>query len=182
MGYDKELIEDLRVRGTVSGYHVPDEHSGSYLWGGDRAGARYYSVMDTVGGDNFRSGRWDPSSGQSKMTAIQGALTVSYKGLEVFGFYENMTGVRRGADQHFNQLGIQAKYSYKSFYLATRYNTVDDNNGSTVDRLNVGAGWFMTENVLVKLDYVNQNYNGPAHGHLDGGSFNGLVLEAAISF
>jgi hypothetical protein len=116
------------------------------------------------------------------MTTIQGALTVGFKGLEVFGFYENMTGVRRGADQHFNQLGVQAKYSYKSFFLATRYNTVDDNNGSTVNRLNVGGGWFMTENVLVKLDYVNQKYEGPAHGHLDGGMFSGLVLEAGISF
>ena len=182
VGYDTELNDDFRVRGTVSGYHVPEGHSGSYLWGGDRAGARYYSVMDTVGGDNFRSGRWDPASGQSQMTAIQGALTLGFKGLEVFGFYENMTGVRRGADQHFNQLGVQAKYAYKSFYVATRYNTVDNNEGSTVNRLNAGLGWFMTDNVVVKLDYVNQAYNGPAHGHLEGGTFNGLVFEAGISF
>jgi len=182
VGYDTELDNDLRLRGTVSGFHVPDGHSGAYLWGGDRAGARYYSVMDTIDGDNFRSGRWDPSSGQSQMTTIQGALTVGFKGLEVFGFYENMTGMRRGADQHFNQLGVQAKYAYKSFFLATRYNTVDNNEGSTVNRLNVGGGWFMTENVVVKLDYVNQQYEGPAHGHLDGGMFSGLVFEAGISF
>jgi len=182
LGYDSQINEDLRIRATVSGYHVPEGHSGSYLWSGDRAGARYYSVMDTVGGDNFRSGRWDPSSGQTQMNSYQAALFASFKGLELFGFYETMTGVRGGADQNFTQIGVQAKYSYKSLYAATRYNIVDNNAGSTVDRFNVGVGWYFVDNVLIKVDYVSQNYNGPAHLHLDGGHFGGLVLEAAISF
>jgi len=182
VGYDKQLNEDLRVRATASGYHVPEGHSGSYLWGGDRAGARYYSVMDTVGGDNFRSGRWDPGSGQTKMTAIQGALFVQFQGLEVFGFYETMSGVSRGNDQNYSQIGAQLKYNIKSFYVAGRYNMVDNNAGSTVSRINLGGGWFMTPNVLVKLDYVTQSYMGAAHGHLDGGKFNGFVIEAAIGF
>ncbi len=182
VGYDKQLNEDLRLRATASGYHVPEGHSGSYLWAGDRAGARYYGVMDTIAGDNFRSGRWDPNSGQSQMTAIQGALFVQFQGLEVFGFYEMMNGVRNGSDQNFSQLGAQLRYNIKSFYVAGRYNMVDDNNGSTVSRINFGGGWFMTPNVLVKLDYVTQSYTGPAHAHLEGGKFSGIVLEAAIGF
>jgi hypothetical protein len=182
VGYDKQINDDLRLRGTVSGYHVPEGHSGSYLWGGDRAGARYYNVMDTVGGANFRSGRWDPSSGQSQMTAIQAALFAQFHGLEVFGFYEMMNGVRKTVDQNFTQIGVQAKYNIKSFFVATRYNLVNDNNGSTVSRINFGGGWFMTDNIVVKLDYVTQSYMGPAHGYLDGGKFNGLVIEAGISF
>ena len=182
LGYDSELTEGLRVRATVSGYHVPDGHSGSYLWSGDRAGARYYSVMDTIDGDNFRSGRWDPGSGQSKMSAYQGALLAQFKGLELFGFYEMMSGVLRGSDQNFTQLGIQAKYTYRSLYAVVRYNKVDDKMNSSVNRINLGLGWFLTDHVLMKLDYVIQNYIGPAHAYLDGGHFNGLVLEAGISF
>lgn len=185
VGYDKELSDDFRVRATLSGYHVPDGHSGAYLWGGDRAGARYYQVMETVaaeGADNFRSGRWDPSSGQSQMTSLMANVFVQFNGLEVFGIYETMNGMRRGADQNYTQIALQALYRINDFYIGTRYNAVDNNSGSTVTRMNFGGGWTMVENVLVKLDYVNQSYSGPAHGDIDGGKFNGLVLEAAISF
>ena len=182
LAYDKQINEDLRVRASLSGYHVPDGHSGSTLWGGDRAGARYYGVMDTVGGDNFKSGRWDPGSGQTKMNSYQANIFVQFHGLELFGLYETMKGVLRNADQHFTQTAVQAKYNYKTFYVATRYNTVNDNNGSTVTRLNVGGGWHMLESVVMKLDYVTQSYKGVAHGVIDGGKFNGVVLEAGISF
>lgn len=184
VGYDKNLTEDLRVRATLSGYHVGEGHSGSYLWGGDRAGARYYNVMQTAAaeGDNFRSGRWDPGSGQSQMNSYMANVFVKFHGLEVFGIYENMKGVKRGADQHFTQTAAQAIYRLGSFYVGTRLNKVDNHDGSTVNRTNIGGGWNMTNNVLVKLDYVNQKYDGPAHGEIDGGKFNGVVLEAAISF
>jgi len=184
VGYDKNITEDLRVRATLSGYHVGEGHSGSYLWAGDRAGARYYSVMQTADAtaDNFRSGRWDPNSGQSEMNSYMANLFVKFHGLEVFGIYENMKGVRNGSDQHFTQTAAQAIYRIGTFYVGTRFNKVDDNDGSTVNRANFGGGWYMTPNTLVKLDYVNQKYDGPAHGEIDGGKFNGVVLEAAISF
>ena len=97
-----------------------------------------------------------------------------YKGLELFLVYEDMKGVKSGKDQHFTQSAIQALYRIGSFYIATRYNKVSDNEDdeSTVDRLNVGGGWFMTKNVVMKADYVKQNYDGPAHKYADGGSYN----------
>lgn len=186
-GYDKQINDDLRLRGTVSGYLVPEGHSSSYLWGGDRAGARYYDVMlwndqGLMSSGNYKTGRWDPASGQSEMFSYMVNLYAEYKGLEVFGFYENMNGVRRGVDQNYTQTAVQAIYNVNSFYVGGRYNNVSNNSGSTVTRYNVGGGFFMTENVLLKLDYVNQMYSGPAHGYADGGKFNGLVFEAAISF
>lgn len=188
-GYDTELNDDLRIRGTVSGYLVPEGHSSSYLWGGDRAGARYYDVMlwhnkGLQSDSDFRTGRWDPASGQSEMFSYQANLFVKYLGLELFGMYEKMNGMRRGAEQNFSQLGVQATYTIGQFYVGTRYNLVNDNaeSNSNVTRLNLGGGWNMTDNVLVKLDYVTQNYTGPAHGNIDGGQFSGLVMEAAISF
>ncbi len=184
LGYDTNVNDDLRLRGTFSGYHVRKGHSGSYLWDGDRAGARYYNVMQTVAaeGDNFRSGRWSPGSGQTEMNSYMGNLFIKLYGLELFGVYEDMKGVRNNNDQHFTQTALQAIYRIHSFYAGTRLNKVSDNNGSTVNRTNIGGGWYMIDNILLKLDYVVQNYDGPAHGNLNGGKFNGVVFEAAIAF
>ncbi|MDD4754974.1 MAG: hypothetical protein PHG29_02745 [Prolixibacteraceae bacterium] len=184
LGYDKDINNDLRIRGSLSGFHAGEGHSGAYLWGGDRAGARYYNVMQTATatGDNFNSGRWTPGSGQTEMNSYMANLFAKYHGLEVFGIFESMKGVRNNADQHFTQTALQAIYRIGSFYVGTRLNKVSDNDGSTVNRTNIGGGWYMVDNVLIKLDYVTQKYDGPAHGEIDGGKFNGLVFEAAISF
>lgn len=185
LAYDKQVTDDLRLRASLSGFHVGEGHSGAYLWDGDRAGARYYNVMQlkTATADNFRSGRWSPGSGQTEMNTYMANLFVQFHGLEVFGIYENMKGLSsKGADLHFTQTAVQALYRLGSFYVGTRLNKVDDNNGSTVSRTNLGGGWNMTDNILVKLDYVNQKYEGAAHAAINGGKFNGVVLEAAISF
>jgi hypothetical protein len=184
MGYDKDITDDLRLRGTISGFHVGEGHSGAYLWGGDRAGARYYSVMQpvTASGDNFTSGRWTPGSGQTEMNSYMANLFAKFHGLELFGIFESMKGVRNNADQHYTQTALQAIYRIGSFYVGTRLNKVSDNDRSEVNRTNIGGGWYMLNNVLVKLDYVTQKYDGPAHGEIDGGKFDGLVIEAAISF
>jgi len=141
----------------------------SYLWDGDRAGARYYNVMQTA-------------AGQSEMNSYMANIFAQFHGLEVFGIYESMKGVRNNAGQHFTQTALQAIYNIGRFYVGTRLNKVDNNDGSTVNRTNIGGGWYMVDNVVVKLDYVNQKYEGNAHGSIDGGKFNGLVPEAAISF
>lgn len=109
-------------------------------------------------------------------------LFAQFKGLEVFGIYETMKGVRGGNDQEFTQTALQGLYRFGDFYAGGRWNKVDNNNGTTVQRTNIGGGWNMVQYVLVKLDYVMQQYEGPAHGAIDGGEFKGLVLEAAISF
>ncbi len=187
LAYDNNVNDDVRLRASVSGYHVPEGHSGSYLWSGDRAGARYYDVMlpadaSPQNASNFRTGRWDPGSGQTQMNSYMANIYAELYGYEVFGVYENMKGVKSEADQHFTQTALQALYRMGKFYVGTRLNKVDNNDGSTVSRTNIGCGWFMTNNVLLKLDHVDQKYEGPAHGDIDGGKFNGVVFEAAISF
>ncbi len=187
LGYDKQVNDDFRIRGTVSGYHVGDSPTGTYLWDGDRAGARYYGVMDLQGEDNFRSGRWSPGSGQTEMNSYMFNIFAKYKGLELFTILEDMKGVKGGSDQHFTQSAVQLLYRVGSFYLGGRYNKVISKEGeeSSVDRLNLGGGWNMTDNILIKADYVTQNYDGPEAGgkaYYDGAKFNGLVIEAAIAF
>jgi hypothetical protein len=61
----------------------------------------------------------------------------------------------------------------------------ETSNGEDIDinRLQLGGGWFMTNNVLAKVEYVNQNYDGFATDNiLHEGEFSGLMLEAVISF
>ncbi len=184
LAYNKDITDDLHLRASISGYHVGEGHSGSTLWDGDRAGARYYSVMQptTATADNFRSGRWSPGANQTEMNSYMANLFAKFHGLELFGIYETMKGVRNNADQHFNQTALQAIYRLGSLYAGTRLNKVDNNDGSSVKRTNIGGGWYIIDNVIMKLDYVIQKYEGPAHGSIDGGKFNGIVLEAAISF
>lgn len=191
VGYDTQINDDVRLRGAFSGYHVGDKHSGSTLWDGDRAGARYYNVMQLLDVDtpsnntkdaNFRSGRWGAGTNQTQMNSYMGNIYAELYGFELFGLYEFMKGKKGTLDQEFTQLAVQAIYRFNDIYLGARYNKVDNNNGSTVDRTNFGGGWNMLETVVVKLDYVTQKYKGAAHNAIDGGKFNGIVLEAAISF
>jgi nucleoside-specific outer membrane channel protein Tsx len=52
-----------------------------------------------------------------------------------------------------------------------------------VDRWQVGAGWFMTNNILVKGEYVTQSYNDYPTGAAEtNAEFDGLMIEGVISF
>ncbi|MEI7504452.1 MAG: hypothetical protein WCJ61_14325, partial [Paludibacter sp.] len=53
----------------------------------------------------------------------------------------------------------------------------------SISRLAVGAGWFVTKNIMAKVEYVNQKYKGFLAGTInDGAEFHGLSAEAVISF
>ena len=51
-------------------------------------------------------------------------------------------------------------------------------------RINFGGGWFMTKNVLAKIEYVKQTYDGAGWNgsQYQGAEFNGVVIEATIGF
>ena len=52
-----------------------------------------------------------------------------------------------------------------------------------IDRFAFSGGWFITKNIMTKLEYVTQNYDGfPQSDLRSGGKFNGIVLEAVIGF
>ncbi len=191
LGYDNQLNEDLRVRLTGSIYTNQGTTTGHWLYGGDRAGARYYNVLRTIDGDgsNFE-GRFNPRFTQ--MTALQVNPFIKYKGLEFFGIYEV---VQNGADQGdgaFTQTAGELLYRFgrnEKLYLAGRYNVISGmmiNGAPTQDinRVNIGGGWFMTNNIVTKVEYVSQNYDGAGWGGTKyaGAGFNGIMVEAAISF
>ena len=186
LGYDKQLNDDLRVRLTGSFYSSSDKNTRDYIYGGDRAGSRYYAVAD---GGNF-SGRYNPRF--SYLTSFQINPFVKFQGFEFFGVYEVANNGDDSAGGGFTQLGAEALYRFgadEQWYLGGRYNSVSgevSDNASTVDinRINVGAGWFLTKNVLTKIEYVSQKYDGAGFDSTlyQGAEFDGIVIEAAISF
>src|SRR6185369_15449889 len=193
LGYDKQLNQDLRLRLTGSIYTV-NNTSTTYLYGGDRAGSRYFKVMDAVGAStNDFSGRINPAL-KTNMTSIMINPFVKFKGLEFFGVFETTSGrdkAKDAGDRTWTQLAGELLYRFGSrqqLYLGARYNTVSGQlTGETttvsVDRINFGGGWFMTRNILAMVEYNSQSYHDYKAGStFAGGKFNGFVIQACIAF
>jgi hypothetical protein len=146
VGYDNTVAEDLRVRLTGSLYTTKSSIS-STLYSGDRAGSRYYFVMEAVNAtakDNFTSGRINPNF-KDNVTAFVVNPFVKFKGFEVFGTYEVMKGnsqVENGEiqstdpaqpflskleDRKFNQYAVDALYRFANdkMYIGGKYNVVE---------------------------------------------------------
>lgn len=145
-GYDNFVADDLRVRLTGSLYTTKSSIS-STLYSGDRAGSRYYLVMEALNAnakDNFTSGRVNPNF-KDNVTAIMVNPFVKFKGLEFFGTYEVMKGnsqVENGEIQSndpaqpaltklenrsFNQYAVDALYRFANdkVYIGGKYNVVE---------------------------------------------------------
>ncbi len=202
VGIDRRVNEALRVRLTGSFIAENGYNNGDHLYNGDRAGSRYYNIFNAnvngnlVSGGDF-AGRFTP--GFKNNTSYQINPFIQYKGLEFFGIYEVSKGNRTEGNEKgsFTQLGTEVVYRFGElgqFYLAGRYNSVSGNkeyatggtkpNEQKINRTNIGGGWFMTKNILMKAEYVNQSYNSdPIWGNtLSGAEMSGLVIEAVISF
>lgn len=204
LGYDAEIDEDIRVRATASVF--TGKNHGLSLYSGDRAGSRYYLVMkqqkDSLSNaTNITTGHLlgdyypDQFGTVTQDNSVMLNLYTEFKGFHLFGTYELAKGSNRNwnaaknkydfTDFTFNQFAIEGLYYFgkeKQFYLGTRYNIVQDHLSQSVQRINGVGGWNMTKNILTKLEYVHQTYNNFAAYKNAAAGFNGLMLEAAISF
>lgn len=191
VGFDKQMNDDLRLRLTGSLYSSSDKSTRDYIFGGDRAGGRYYSTLATVanGGTDFDP-RFNP--GFAYHTSVQINPFIKFKGLEFFGLMEFVNNGNDAVGGSYSQVGLEGLYRFgmnEQWYLGGRYNSVSGEKTdialtNDISRTNIGGGWFMTNNVLLKLEYVNQEYSGGGFtgSRFQDGKFNGVVLEAAISF
>lgn len=202
VGYDKQLTSDLRFRLTGSWYINKGTTTGTWLYGGDRAGARYFDVLHTVPDTNGNTqggdfeGRYNERF--TKLTAIQINPFVKFQGLEFFGIYELANGSNEFTQPQvdkegaFTQLSAELLYRFgkdEKLYVGARYNTVSGKpldsatENLKISRVNVGGGWFISKNILTKVEYVNQQYKGNAwKGRFAGAEFSGVNIEAVISF
>ncbi|MBP7497168.1 MAG: hypothetical protein KA792_05835 [Bacteroidales bacterium] len=192
-GYDKQITESFRLRGTLSGYHSPN-HYGTTIYNGDRAGSRYYLVMNSKNNSaddiditkGHTSGNFGPGS-VDKLNAFMFNLMMKYKGIELFGTYETATG-ETAANVHYEfiQTAIEGLYRFggsEQFYAGGRINMVENKDDNrAVNRLQINAGWYMTKNILIKVEYVKQQYDKFTKIYGDNAGFEGVIGEATISF
>ena len=192
VGYDRQLSDDLRVRITGSAFGQA-KAANQTLYSGDRAGSRYYSVLDSATSTEtaqFTSGMINP--GFSKVKAFVVNPFVKYNGLELFGHVEQAKGRRMNetAERTWTQYSADAVYRFagEKLFVGGRYNMVEGRlPGMTadigMDRAQLGAGWFITPAILLKGEYVRQQYTGfPAADIRHGGRFNGFVVEGVVAF
>lgn len=203
LSYDKNFTENIRARLSVSGYHMPKNNHRNTLYGGDRTGSRYYLVMnrqtfsatDVDIKSNHLNTYFSPGAA-TKTNAYMINLFSRVYGFEFFGTYEIASGLYTPPaykEFKFNQIAVEGLYRFgkdEQFFVGARYNTVTGNKDNanpasvdqTVDRIQVGAGWFLLKSTVVKLEYVTQNYKKFRADFGDDAGFKGIMFEAAISF
>ncbi|MEP7143034.1 MAG: hypothetical protein ABI707_09195 [Ferruginibacter sp.] len=200
-GIDKTIGDLARIRVSGSFYHNgSNAGSGLTLFGGDRTGSNYQDVMEKApyGTANPAStavafsGRANPGFSKKINTImLNGFLKV--KGVELFGTYETAKGRTKTeiTDRKMNQLAAEFVYRFgqaENLFIGARYNTVKMQlagmaNDIKINRTAFAAGWFVTRNVMMKGEYVIQNYKDfPTADYRSGGKFNGFVVEAVVGF
>jgi hypothetical protein len=194
LGFDRRIRKDLRVRLTGSMYKT-DRAANSTLYGGDRAGSRYYFVLEnTVATETAQkdSGLLNPGF-KNKVTAFQMNPFVKFHGLELFGVVERAEGKASTEpnERIWKQYAMDTVYRFlpdESLYVGARFNRAHGQmTGISGDvganRWQLAGGWFVTPHVLAKAEYVNQKYFGyPPANIRNGGKFNGTMLEGVIAF
>lgn len=193
IAFDKNFSDDFRFRLAASVYNSA-QAGRSTLFGGDRTGSRYYGVMEVAAttAEAF-SGRYNPNFAK-QVTATQYNMFLKFKGLESFTTYEyafgkgNADPVARTATQFATEL-IYRFLDDEKLFVGGRYNMVTATpfaNAPTdinISRIQAGLGWFVTPNILTKVEYVNQDYqNFNAFDLRSGGNFNGIMIEGVIGF
>lgn len=192
-GYDGEFGNTWRLRATLSGFHNARHHFGS-LYNGDRTGSRYYLVMKPQTGNasdvdpasSHMTGNWGPGF-TDKNHSLMANLFLKAGGLNVFVTWENTKGTTAfgGADYGFTQWAAEGLYYFgkeKQFYGGVRYNTAANLNDEKITRVQAVAGWKLTENIITRLEYVNQQYRDFVTYRMADAGFRGLMFEAGISF
>ena len=204
-GYDKQLNDLIRVRFAGSYYHNSSS-GGQTLYSGDRTGSNYFMVVEKAGGTyagNFASGRLNPGFSKT-VKALQLNGFVKVKGMEVFGTYEQAQGRSKNEvdERKARQYAIDAVYRFgqkENVFVGARYNkvrarladipatattpAVSYDHDVNIDRMAFGAGWFLTKNILLKGEYVTQDYKDfLTQDFRNNARFNGYVIQAVVGF
>jgi hypothetical protein len=204
LGFDNQAGRDaLRFRVTGSIYNDNSSQNNTLFWG-DRTGSNYFLVMESsvanptsanpraTAANQAWSGRVNPNF-NDRVNAMMLNAFVKYQGLELFGTFENAKGrtANETEDRKVTQIAGDLVYRFgakENVFLGVRYNTlkgrlIGQTSDSQVNRFAVGGGWFLTRNILLKGEYVNQTYKDFARTDIrSNGKFNGYVIEAVVGF
>ena len=194
LGFDKKMTDDLRVRMTGSIY-TTDQALSNTLYGGDRAGSRYYWVMENTAATesaNATSGYINPGF-KNQVTAMVFNPFVKFHGVEMFGVVERAEGKATAEPntREWNQYAVDAVYRFlpgEKMFAGVRYNRAEGTmlgipSKVGADRWQIGGGWFVLPSVLAKIEYVSQEYFGyPPTNIRNGGRFHGMMAEGVVAF
>lgn len=170
------------------------------MFTGNRSGERYAGVM----GGGQAPGNVFPQAGE-KFSAAQLDLTYDTDRfpLEFYGHYgrtqdKDINGSAAGTpEETWNYYAGDVVYRITpTLYAAARYSgaTTDMLSGRETDgkvsRIQIGGGFWLTRNMLMKLEYVTQKYSGFRNGDVVNNGiqawrdpeFDGLVAEVSFAF
>ena len=193
LGIDKQW-KDLRVRLMASVYE-DKSCSSNTLFFGDRTGSHYFFVMENTAATsdgNAWSGRINPGFSEQVTTFMINPF-VKFHGLELFGTYEMAWGraITEFTTREVTQGAVDLVYRFpkkENFWIGGRFNTVTGvlapaTSSITIYRGVGSVGWFVTKNIVAKLEYVYQQYNNFESTDIrSGGRFGGVMLEGSIAF
>lgn len=209
IAYDN-TFKDLRFRISASTYNCSASPNQT-LYYGDRAGSQYIMVMEqnrsllVIDGipsgigqstyvNNKDSGRFNPFFTQ-RVSSMMANLFLNYKGLEFFGTYESAKGRAwyepgtddRKVSQYAGEIGYRFLKD-KQCYLGVRYNelkgrSIFAQSDASINRLAIVGSWNPLDYLMMKLEYVSQNYNDfSPYDYRHDGKFSGFVMQATVSF
>lgn len=195
LGYDKQLTKNFRLRITGSVYSIKST-SGNTLFFGDRAGSHYFLVGENTtatASGNAWSGRYNPMFSQQVNTFVFNSF-IKYNGLEFFGTYEISKGRiiteknMRQATQYAADLIYRFPFNVENFWVGVRYNSLTvelpfNSNNIMINRIVGSVGYFLTKNIVIKIEYVNQQYKNFQKTDIRSkAKFYGYMVEAAVAF
>lgn len=169
------------------------------MFTGNRSGERYAGVL---GGGQAPGGVF-PQAGE-KFSAAQFDVTFDNGSpIKLYGHYgitqdKDINGSLAGTpEEKWNYYAADAVYNFTpALYGAVRYSSANasslagaDSDGS-VNRIQVGGGFWLTKNLLMKVEYVNQKYSGFSEGQIVNNgiqawrdpAFHGVISEVSFSF
>ncbi len=194
LGFDETLDKNFRVRLTGS-FYADNKAMSNTLYTGDRGGSPYYDVLENTTSTettNAWSGEIHPGF-SNKVNAEVINPFIKLGGAEFFGNFETATGGAFTEPKlrtiHQDVYELVYRFSGDRFYTGARYNTLTGEmvtNAYTdqkVQRYQLGGGWFVTPNLLAKLEWVNQKYlDFPVNDIRNGGQFKGFMLDGVVGF
>ena len=194
LGFDQRFGDQLRLRLTGS-FYANNKAASNTLYTGDRGGSPYYDVLENTASTetaNAWSGEVHPGF-SNKVNAEVVNPFIKVGGAEFFGNFETATGGSftepRLRTLHQNVYEALYRFAADRFYLGGRYNTLTGEmisktySDQKINRYELGGGWFVTPNVLGKLEWVNQKYlDFPTTDIRYGGQFKGFMVTGTIGF
>ena len=129
---------------------------------------------------------------------------MKYRGFELFGVLERATGraLNEAEDvgRAWTQVAVDGVFRFlprEQAFVGARYNVVSGplagpavagqiaaaGQDISINRVELGGGWFPTRNILLKGEYVRQRYTDfPTADIRNGGEFSGFMVEGVVSF